>query len=40
MDHAGADWGAIRNRMSVKVYGIHDAAKALRDIEKTLSKSR
>jgi hypothetical protein len=33
------DWGTIRNRMSVKVYGIHDAAKALREIGKTLSKS-
>ena len=34
------DWSATRSRMYVKVYGLHDAAKALREISKGLSKSR
>lgn len=32
------DWGAIRYRMSVKVYGVHDAVKNLEDIKEILRR--
>jgi len=32
------DWGAYKNRQWVVSYGIHDAAKALREISKTMAK--
>jgi len=34
------DWGATRTRMYVTTYGIHHGVKALREVAKTLSKSR
>ena len=34
------DWGATRSRMYVTTYGVHHGVKALREISKTLSKSR
>jgi hypothetical protein len=35
---AHLDWGAFKGRRWVTVYGVHDAAKALRDISSTLKK--
>ncbi|TQS45886.1 hypothetical protein [Cryptosporangium phraense] len=32
------DWGAFKGRMWVNIYGVHHAAKALRDIDKKLGK--
>ncbi len=32
------DWGATRNRMSVREYTVHDGAKALRDMSKDVKK--
>ncbi len=34
------DWSATRSRLYIKEYGLHDAAKTLRDISKTLKRSR
>ncbi|SRR6266487_406524 len=34
------DWGAFKGRRWVVTYGIHDAAKALREIDKTMKKWR
>jgi len=32
------DWGVLKNRATIDIYGIHHAAKALRQIDKTLSR--
>lgn len=32
------DWGVFENRSTIDIYGIHHAAKALRQIDKTLSR--
>lgn len=32
------DWGVYRDRRWIVLYGVHDAAKALRDMEKTFKK--
>jgi len=34
------DWSIIQDRASIEVYGIHHAAKALRDLTKTVAKWR
>ena len=33
------DWGATRNRMFVRTYGLHDGVKALQDMAEGLGKS-